>query len=39
MMNLGIEEARKTMNMNLGGPFGAVILDSNNKVIAILYDI
>ena len=35
MMNLGIEEARKTMNMNLGGPFGAVILDSNNEVIAV----
>ena len=35
IMNLGIEEARKTMNQNMGGPFGAVITDSNNKVIAV----
>ena len=35
MMELGINEARKTMNMNLGGPFGAVIVDKNNKVIAV----
>ena len=35
IMNLGIEEARKTMNLNMGGPFGAVITDSNNKVIAV----
>ena len=35
MMNLGIEEARRTMNMNLGGPFGAVITDKDNKVIAV----
>ena len=34
-MNLGILEARRTMNMNLGGPFGAVIVDKDNKVIAI----
>ena len=35
MMELGIEEARKTMNENLGGPFGAVITDSNDNVIAV----
>ncbi len=35
MMNLGIEEARKTMNENLGGPFGAVITDSDGNVIAV----
>ena len=35
MMELGIEEARKTMNENLGGPFGAVITDSNGNVIAV----
>lgn len=35
MMNLGIEEARKTMNKNYGGPFGAVIVDKYNNVIAI----
>ena len=35
MMNLGIEEARKTMNENIGGPFGAVITDSVGNVIAV----
>ena len=35
MMNLGIEEARKTMNENIGGPFGAVITDSDGKVIVV----
>ena len=34
-MNLGIDEARKTMNMNIGGPFGAVIVDKDNNVIAV----
>lgn len=35
MMNLGVEEARKTMNLNIGGPFGAVIVDKDNNVIAV----
>ena len=35
IMKLGIEEARKTMNENKGGPFGAVITDSNGKVISV----
>lgn len=35
IMKLGIEEARKTMNENKGGPFGAVITDSNCKVISV----
>lgn len=35
MMNLGIKEARRTMNENIGGPFGAVIVDKNNNVIAV----
>lgn len=35
MMQLGVDEARKTMNKGLGGPFGAVIVDENDKVIAI----
>ena len=35
MMNLGINEARKTMNDNVGGPFGAVITDKNDNVIAV----
>ena len=35
MMNLGVEEARKTMNQNIGGPFGAVIVDKDDNVIAV----
>lgn len=35
MMKLGVEEARRTMNENIGGPFGAVILDKDNNVIAV----
>lgn len=35
MMDLGIEEAKKTMNKNIGGPFGAVITDSNDNIIAV----
>lgn len=35
IMKLGIEEARKTMNEGFGGPFGAVIVDSNNNVIVV----
>lgn len=35
IMELGIEEARKTMNEGFGGPFGAVIVDSNNNIIAV----
>ncbi|MBQ2872610.1 MAG: nucleoside deaminase [Bacilli bacterium] len=34
-MKLGVEEARRTMNQNLGGPFGAVILDEDDNVIAV----
>ena len=33
-MNYGIEEARKTMNENIGGPFGAVIV-KDDKIISI----
>ena len=33
-MKLGIEEARKTMNEHIGGPFGAVIT-KDNEVIAV----
>lgn len=35
MMKLGVNEARKTMNQNIGGPFGAVIVDKDNNVISI----
>lgn len=34
-MKLGIDEARKTMNENKGGPFGAVITDSAGNIIAV----
>lgn len=34
IMGLGIEEARKTMNENIGGPFGAVIV-KNGEIIAV----
>ena len=35
MMNLAVDEARKTMNGDIGGPFGAVIVDKDNNVITI----
>lgn len=35
IMNLGIEEARKTMNKNNGGPFGAVIADKDGNVVSV----
>ena len=35
IMTLGINEARKTMNENKGGPFGAVITDKNGNVISV----
>lgn len=34
IMELGIKEARRTMTMNIGGPFGAVIV-KDGQVIAI----
>lgn len=34
-MGLAIEQARKTMNQNIGGPFGAAILDAEGNVIAV----
>ena len=34
-MDLGIDEARRTMNEDKGGPFGAVITDKDNNVIAV----
>ena len=30
-----IEQARKTMNENIGGPFGAVIIDKNGDILSI----
>ena len=34
IMELGIEKARKTMNQNIGGPFGATIV-RNGEIIAV----
>lgn len=35
IMLLGINEARKTMNENKGGPFGAVITDKDGNIISV----
>lgn len=35
VMKLGVEEARRTMNENKGGPFGAVITDLDGNVISV----
>lgn len=35
MMKYGIEEARRTMNLGFGGPFGAVITDKNGNIISV----
>ncbi|MDA3931400.1 MAG: nucleoside deaminase [Tenericutes bacterium] len=35
LMNLAIEQARKTMNQDIGGPFGALIIDQNGKILSI----
>ena len=35
IMNLGVVEARRTLNENKGGPFGAVIVDKDNNVISV----
>lgn len=35
IMTLGINQARKTMNANKGGPFGAVITDKKGNIISI----
>ena len=34
-MRLAIEKARETMNQNIGGPFGAAIIDSAGNLIAV----
>lgn len=34
-MNLAVGQARETMNKNIGGPFGAAIVDSNGNIIAV----
>lgn len=35
IMDLAINEARKTINKNYGGPFGAVVVDKDNNVVAV----
>jgi guanine deaminase len=35
IMKLAIEEARKTMNEDKGGPFGSVIIDKKGNIISI----
>lgn len=35
LMNLAIEEARKTMNQDIGGPFGALIVDHDGNILSI----
>ncbi|MCI8632503.1 MAG: nucleoside deaminase [Lachnospiraceae bacterium] len=34
-MGIAIEQARKTMNENIGGPFGAAIFDEHGNLIAV----
>jgi guanine deaminase len=34
-MRLAIEEARRTMNADHGGPFGAAVLDQHGSIIAV----
>lgn len=34
-MEIAIDEARRTMNLDFGGPFGALIIDQNNEIIAV----
>lgn len=34
-MNLAVGQARETMNKNIGGPFGAAIVDSEGNIIAV----
>lgn len=35
IMKFGIDEARRTMNKNKGGPFGAVITDMDGNIISV----
>lgn len=35
IMNLGVVEARRTLNENKGGPFGAIIVDKDNNVVSV----
>ena len=35
VISLAIEQARKTMNQNIGGPFGAAIIDKDGNIISV----
>ncbi|MCF7923973.1 MAG: nucleoside deaminase [Candidatus Izimaplasma sp.] len=35
LMELAIKEARKTMNKDIGGPFGALIINKDNEILAV----
>ena len=35
IMKLAIDEARRTMNENIGGPFGAAIVDKDGNIITV----
>jgi guanine deaminase len=35
LMELALEEARKTVNDNVGGPFGALVIDADGKILSI----
>lgn len=34
-MKLAVEKARETMNANIGGPFGAAVVDAQGNIIAV----
>jgi len=35
IMKLAIERARETMNQNLGGPFGAAVIDKDGTILSV----
>lgn len=35
ILRLAIEQARQTMNANIGGPFGAAVIDENGVILAV----
>ena len=37
-MNVALDEVKKYLNKGLGGPFGACIIDSTGKIIAVAHN-
>ena len=35
ILRLAMEQARKTMNENIGGPFGAAVIAANGEILAV----